>query len=102
MVLTYGVLKTTVSIEVKRKDALNGTGAASDPYVIDTAEGLQALAEKTNGGRNFRGEYFVLTADIDLSGIENWPGIGKDGAQFQRKLRWTGPCDQRAQHHRRL
>ncbi len=51
-----------------------GTGSASDPYQIATADQLDLV-------RNYLGVglYFELTADIDLSSYANWEPIGTSG-----------------------
>lgn len=52
----------------------SGNGTVSDPYVIKTAEQL-------NNVRYNLSDYFVLGADIDLSGL-NWSPIGASGNGF--------------------
>ncbi|MCH5184933.1 MAG: hypothetical protein J1F64_02290, partial [Oscillospiraceae bacterium] len=63
--------------------AAGGSGTEDDPYLIETAEQLAALAAAVNGdgentGNNYAGTYFNLTADIDLGcNRENqWTPIG--------------------------
>ncbi|WP_276662461.1 S-layer homology domain-containing protein, partial [Syntrophomonas wolfei] len=46
-----------------------GSGTESSPYQIATAAQLDQV-------RNYLDKHFVLTADIDLSGYENWTPIG--------------------------
>ena len=41
-----------------------GTGSEADPYIITTPQQLAGLAEAVNGGRDFRGEYIKLGADL--------------------------------------
>ena len=41
-----------------------GTGSEDDPYIITTPQQLAGLAEAVNGGRDFRGEYIKLGADL--------------------------------------
>lgn len=53
-----------------------GDGSKTNPYEIATAEQLAKLARDVNNGNTFRGKYFKLTADIDLSG-GIWMPIGK-------------------------
>ena len=50
------------------------SGTADNPYGINSAEDLKRLAEVVNAGNEFAGKFFVLTADIRLSG--NWTPIG--------------------------
>ena len=55
-----------------------GSGTKDDPYQIATAEQLALLASDVNSGvvgKTHSGEYFILTADIDLSG-HVWTPIG--------------------------
>ena len=55
-----------------------GSGTKDDPYQIATAEQLAKLATEVNSGvpgQTHSGEYFKLTASIDLSG-KRWVPIG--------------------------
>ena len=59
--------------------AWTGTGTIGDPYKINDATDLALLASDVNSGANdYAGEYFLLTADIDL-GASSWVPIGYDG-----------------------
>lgn len=49
-------------------------------YQIETAEELFWFAEKVNGGET--GISAVLMADIDLSKVTTWPGIGTSGSKY--------------------
>lgn len=57
-----------------------GDGTRSYPYQIDSLAKLMGLSEAVAGGEDFAGEYFELTCDIDLGGLEanlgNWNPIG--------------------------
>ena len=44
-----------------------GTGSEDDPYIITTPQQLAGLAEAVNGGRDFKGEWFKLGADLYMS-----------------------------------
>ncbi|OEH84151.1 hypothetical protein BHU72_12145 [Desulfuribacillus stibiiarsenatis] len=61
-----------------------GTGTEQDPYLVATIENLIWLQEQSQTN-NFSGKHFRQTADIDLSVIANWGGIGKAdlGVSFQ-------------------
>jgi len=48
----------------------------SDSFTISSAEDLMGLAELVNSGNPFYGKTITLSADIDLSEIENWTTIG--------------------------
>ena len=59
-------------------DFAGGTGTKDDPYQIATAGQLAKLAKEVNSGipeQTHSGEYFKLTAPIDLSG-KRWVPIG--------------------------
>lgn len=58
---------------------LQGSGTEASPYLISSAQALEALAEQVNDGAlKTEGVYFRQTADIDLSGFKNnsWVPIG--------------------------
>ena len=55
-------------------DFAGGTGTAEEPYQIATGAQLAYLASTVNNGEAYEGKYFVLTANIDLNGI-NWTPI---------------------------
>ena len=50
----------------------DGNGTAEDPYQIANGAQLAKLAQDVNGGNNYAGTYFVLTADILLNDISDW------------------------------
>lgn len=63
-------------------DFAGGSGTKDNPYQIATAEQLAKLAEEVNSGvygNTHSGEYFKLTAPIDLSG-KRWVPIGYGNA----------------------
>lgn len=64
------------SIDIYANSYAGGDGSKTNPYEIATAEQLAKLARDVNNGNTFRGKYFKLTADIDLSG-GIWMPIGK-------------------------
>ena len=64
------------SIDICANSYAGGDGSKTNPYEIATAEQLAKLASDVNNGNTFRGKYFKLTADIDLSG-GIWMPIGK-------------------------
>ena len=58
---------------------LQGSGTEASPYLISSAQALEALAEQVNDGTlKTEGVYFRQTADIDLSSFKNnsWVPIG--------------------------
>ena len=61
---------------------LAGSGTEADPYQIECLEDLIKFRNSVNAGEtkyNAKGKYVVLTADIDLAGI-NWEPIGSPTA----------------------
>lgn len=54
---------------------------------ISTVEGLKAFAKAVNNGYNYAGQTVVLTADIDLNGVE-WTPIGLN-ADDSKKFKGT-------------
>ena len=63
-------------------DFAGGSGTKDDPYQIANAQQLAKLAEEVNSGvpeQTHSGEYFKLTAPIDLSG-KRWVPIGYGNA----------------------
>ena len=80
-----------------------GSGTAEDPYQIANGAQLAKLAQDVNGGNNYAGTYFVLTADILLNDTANWTSwnestapanswtpIGSDANQFKGTLDGDG------------
>lgn len=54
----------------------SGTGIEADPYQISSPEQLKELSDEVAGGNTFAGEYFIVTANLDMSGYNNWVPIG--------------------------
>ena len=61
-----------------------GSGTAKDPWLISKVGDLKTLADTINTGAsnvgNYHGYYFKQTANLDLSGIDNWDPIGYSGS----------------------
>jgi len=77
--------------------AAGGTGAEGDPFLISTAVELAALAARVNDDTEPAGQYYKLTADIDLSaygashnGGAGWTPIGSNGQPFEGHLDGNG------------
>ncbi len=60
---------------------LPGKGTKYDPYRIDSTEALCRFRDNVNRGYSYYGAYVRQTADLDLSGIENWVPIGIFGTE---------------------
>ena len=72
----YGILKTSVSIEVREKMPWGGEGTAEDPYLIKTADDLVDLRSYVySKNMNTYGVYFKMTQDINMKNIGDWRGI---------------------------
>lgn len=71
MVMVLGMLPTV---------AYAAPAESSGVYQIGTAEDLLWFAQEVNGGNT--GISGVLTADIDMSAVANWPGIGTNHKPF--------------------
>lgn len=52
-----------------------GTGSENDPFQIANESQLALLAQKVNTGTDYKGDYFLLTANLDLS-VHQWTPIG--------------------------
>lgn len=72
-----------------------GSGTESSPYWVTTTTQLNEV-------RNYLDKHFILTADLDLSGYENWQPIGifqpassdpADAENPDRELAFTGTFD---------
>ena len=57
-------------------------GLKAQPVQISNASDLVAFANRVNNGEGHLDA--VLTADIDMSGITDFPGIGNDGSNLKR------------------
>ena len=67
-----------LSITLKEKPyQFEGDGTKTNPYIINSLFELQALQGRVNNhGVTYEGQYFLQTADIDMSGVESWNAIG--------------------------
>lgn len=68
-----------------------GSGTEADPYQIASAEQLAGLSDRALDGETFAGQYFKLTADIDLSAYASWTPIGSNNSnRFQGSFDGNG------------
>ncbi len=64
-----------------------GTGTLNDPYQIKTAQELETLAANVNAGNAYKGVYFRMMADVNLSTVcgeslnKSWSPIGAVGKE---------------------
>lgn len=78
-VLAAGVSDTSYAIDPWTgavSGSFTGSGTHEVPYNISSGDDLAYLAAQVNGGMDYEGEYFKLTQNIDLNGLE-WTPIGK-------------------------
>ena len=84
----------TVAIdkEIARLVSLEGMGTAEEPYQVNDKEALEKLRDLVNGGEDFTGAHFQITADIDLggSGEDPWTPIGTGENPFKGTLDGNG------------
>ena len=75
---------TTTSTSTEMPAYSGGSGTAKDPWLISKVGDLKTLADTINTGAsnvgNYHGYYFKQTANLDLSGIDNWDPIGYSGS----------------------
>lgn len=55
-----------------------GSGSKEDPFIIDEDWKFIEFIGSLIAGENYEGKYFKQTANIDLKGNKDYPGIGKD------------------------
>ncbi len=74
-----------------------GSGTAASPYLLKTAADIKTLADACAGesgatsGMNaghYQGVHFAITADIDMSGIKDFYGIGSAPAGSASGISW--------------
>ena len=84
--MLFTLTPITSRVDVTATDFAGGSGTKDDPYQIATAGQLAKLASEVNSGvpeQTHLGEYFKLTAPIDLSG-KRWIPIGYGNAQVPK------------------
>ncbi len=59
-------MRYTASVSDLENSVWSGTGTYDDPYQIENATQLRALATNVNNGKSYSGEYFLMTTDINL------------------------------------
>ena len=92
----YNDIKVNPSVEIKWPAAPSfsgtGSGTQADPYIITTAAQLQTIASAINEGNSYKGAYFKLGADIDLSSVGEslWLPLGNETTPFEGNLDGAG------------
>ena len=67
--LTLALLMALTMTAFAENGFAGGSGTAEDPWQIVDAEQLNLIRENLGG-------HYILTADIDLAGYDNWEPIG--------------------------
>ena len=57
---------------------LKGNGTAKSPYLVSSANDFMQLTLAMLGGQNFSGVYFRQSANIDMSGVAGYAGVGQN------------------------
>lgn len=74
----------TFIIPEKINADFQGSGTATDPYLLKTVNDLVALSQTTNAGNPYTNVFFRLANDIDMSAVTGqWIPIGSSTAMFQ-------------------
>lgn len=82
-ILSGGVYAASTTTTKKDDPYFDGYGEASDPFVINSKENLMQMAQLINSGNStYVGAYYILGADIDMSGTE-WIPIGTESHKFK-------------------
>lgn len=63
-----------------------GSGTEGDPYLISNGAQLAKLAQDVNGGNDYFGKYFKLTADIVLNNTDGWENWDENAEGLNK---WT-------------
>ncbi len=56
-----------------------GKGTVSEPYLISTPEDFMNLTTALANGETFSGKHFLQTANLDMTKVEDYRGLGSDG-----------------------
>lgn len=63
--------------------SFNGSGSASDPYLISDISDLAGLRVGVNSGESFSNKYFILTNNINIPSSVAWDSIGNSDKPFR-------------------
>ena len=81
--ISYGILRTSISVEVRERMPWQGEGTEEDPYLITSADDLIDLRYYISE-KNMKtsGVCFRLTRDINLKNAGDWRGIADNTNGF--------------------
>jgi hypothetical protein len=85
-----GACMSFATISAQGINRVLGEGTQTNPYQIRTAKQLYDLAVCVNAGNDCADDYYIQTADIDLSAYANWIGIGTATNQFSGNYNGNG------------
>ena len=78
----------TYQLKVKQ-EGLRGAGTKSNPYQVSSPAELVYIAEQVKSGQYYKDDYFQLSQDVDLTGVE-WTPIGLyDGGDIDEPFKGT-------------
>ena len=78
----------TYQLKVKQ-EGLRGAGTKSNPYQVSSPAELVYIAEQVKSGQYYKDDYFQLSQDVDLTGVE-WTPIGLyDGSDIDEPFKGT-------------
>ena len=83
-----GGISSTVSVKVS-EPKWSGKGTEEEPYIIKSLEDMNSLSESVADGNSYKGVYFKLSSDIDLSDNKEFSSIGYwDGLKSNDNGEW--------------
>lgn len=83
LVFGFSVSENRNGLNAEAAFALYGSGTQADPYQIEDALDLMDVVVKVNDDKlDTANVYFVLTQDIDMSGVDNFRPIGTAAKPF--------------------
>lgn len=76
------VYKASVKV-IDPANRMQGTGSKEEPYLIATARQFTDLQKELREGKDFKGVYFAITADLNLNDSEEYaPSATSTGGEF--------------------
>ena len=78
----------TTTLKIRYPEALtvkfDGEGTEASPYLIKTASDLQMLSQSVSDGEPYKGKFFKVTQNIDMSSLTiSWIPVGDVSATFE-------------------
>ena len=83
-----GGISSAASVKVS-EPKWSGKGTEEEPYIIKSLEDMNILSESVADGNSYKGVYFKLSSDIDLSDSKEFSSIGYwDGLKSNDNGEW--------------